>query len=164
MEFKGILRERQTWLKIAILIAAGYMMYLTITVGQYLYTLFAVVVILAVFFKKEHVISKEGVDIRYELFGCKSMNRWEWKDITAIKTDYVKAYPNVLVHINKDVSIRDFVMKRSDISGIIELARKMNPDIYIGHMTAEEKEERDRQVLRQQEIEKGINAAKKRKK
>ena len=45
----------------------------------------------------------------------------------------------MLVHIGKDVSIRDFVMKRSDISGIIELARRMNPDIYIGHMTAEEK-------------------------
>lgn len=159
MKFKGLLKERQTWLKIAIIIAAGYMIYLTITAGQYLYTLFAVVVILAVFFKKEHAISKEGVDIRYDLLGIKSMNRWEWKDISAIKTDYVKAYPNVLVHIGKDVSIRDFVMKRSDINGIIELARRMNPDIYIGHMTAEEKEARDQQVLRQQEIEKGIKAA-----
>ena len=164
MEFKGLLKERQTWLKIAIIIAAGYMIYLTITAGQYLYTMFAVVVILAVFFKKEHVISKEGVDIRYDLLGIKSMNRWEWKDISAIKTDYVKAYPNVLVHIGKDVSIRDFVMKRSDINGIIELARRMNPDIYIGHMTAEEKEARDQQVLRQQEIEKGIKAAAKKRK
>jgi len=165
MEFKGILRERQTWLKIAIIVAAGYMMYLTITAGQYLYTMFAVVVVLAVFFKKEHVISKEGVDIRYDLLGIKHVNRWEWKDITAIKTDYVKAYPNVLVHIGKDVTIRDFVMKKGDINGILKLASEMNPDIYIGHMTAEEKEKRDRQVLRQQEIERGIKAsAKKRKK
>ncbi|MBQ4649710.1 MAG: hypothetical protein IJB73_03305 [Firmicutes bacterium] len=163
MEFKGLLKERQPWVKIVIIIAAGYMMYLSFEMGQYIYAMLAAVVVLAVFFKKEHVISKEGVDIRYELFGIKSLNRWEWNEISAIKTDYEKAYPNVLIHIGKDVSIRDYVMKKSDIPGIIELARRMNPDIYIGHMTEEEREKRDQQVLRQQEIEKGIKAAKKRK-
>jgi len=164
MKYKGLLKEREPWLKIVIVIGAGYMMYLSVTMGQLVYAMLAAIVVLAVFFKKEHIISEEGVDIRYELFGIRHINRWEWDDISAIKTDYEKAYPNVLVHIGRDVSIRDFVMKRSDISGIIELARRMNPDIYIGHMTEEEKEKRDQQVLRQQEIEKGINAAKKRKK
>ena len=164
MKFKGILKERQPWLKIAILLAAGFMMYLSVAGKQYLYAILAAVVILAVFFQKEHIISEEGVDIRYELFGIKSMNRWEWKDISAIKTDYIKAYPNVLVHIGKDVTIRDMVMRKADIPGIVALARKMNPDIFIDHMSDEQREERDRKVLRQQEIEKGIQAAKKRKK
>ena len=164
MKFKGILKERQPWLKIVIVLAAAFMMYLSIGAGEYLYTILTAVVIVAVFFQKEHIISEEGVDIRYEIFGFKSVNRWEWKDIDAIKTDYVKAAPNVLVHFGKDITIRDFVMKKGDIDGIMALARKMNPDIYIGHMSDEERDERDRQVLRQQEIEKGIKAAKKRKK
>ena len=164
MKYKGILREREPWLKIVIVLAAGYMMYLSITGGMYTYAALAVVVILAVFFQKEHVISEEGVDIRYNLFGMKHVNRWEWEDITAIQTDYMKKAPDVLVHIGKDVSIRDFVMKRSDIPGIIALAKRMNPDMFIGDMNEEERERRGQERLHQQEVERARNAAKKRKK
>jgi len=164
MKYKGILREREPWLKIAIVLAAGYMMYLSVTGGMYTYAALAVVVILAVFFQKEHIICEEGVDIRYSLFGLKHVNRWEWEDITAIKTDYMKKAPDVLVHIGKDVTIRDFVMKRSDIPGIIAMAKRMNPDMFIGDMNEEERERRGQERLHQQEVERARNAAKKRKK
>lgn len=164
MKYKGILREREPWLKVAILIAAGYMMYLSISGGMITYVALSVVVMLAVFFQKEHVISDEGVDIRYNLFGIKHVNRWEWKDVTAIKTDYAKKAPDVLVHIGKDVNIRDFVMKRADISGIIEIAKAHNPEIYIDDLSEEERERRDQERLHQQEIERARKAVKKRKK
>lgn len=164
MKYKGILREREPWLKVAILIAAGYMMYLSISGGMITYAVLSVVVMLAVFFQKEHVISEEGVDIRYNLFGIKHVNRWEWKDVTAIKTDYAKKAPDVLVHIGKDVNIRDFVMKRADISGIIEIAKARNPEIYIDDLSEEERERRGQERLHQQEIERARKAAKKRKK
>lgn len=164
MKYKGILREREPWLKVAILIAAGYMMYLSISGGMITYAVLSVVVMLAVFFQKEHVISDEGVDIRYNLFGIKHVNRWEWKDVTAIKTDYAKKAPDVLVHIGKDVNIRDFVMKRADISGIIEIAKAHNPGIYIDDLSEEERERRGQERLHQQEVERARKAAKKRKK
>lgn len=129
MKYKGILRQREPWLKIAIIIAAAFMLYLSITGGYITYAALAVVVILTVFFKKEHIISEEGVDIKYDLFGITHVNRWEWQDITAIKPDYQKAYPNVLLHICKDVNIRDFVFKSTEIEGIKELAKKMNPEL-----------------------------------
>lgn len=129
MKYKGILREREPWLKIVIILAAGFMFYLSVTGGYITYAALAVVVVLAVFFKKEHVISEEGVDIRYNLFGMTHVNRWEWKDITALRTDYQKAYPNVLLHICKDINVRDFVMKPTDIAGIKALASKMNPKL-----------------------------------
>ena len=129
MKYKGILREREPWLKIVIILAAGFMFYLSVTGGYITYAALAVVVVLAVFFKKEHIISEEGVDIRYQLFGMTHVNRWEWKDITALKMDYQKAYPNVLLHICKDINIRDFVMKPTDIAGIKALASKMNPKL-----------------------------------
>ena len=121
MKYKGILRQREPWLKIAIIIAAAFMLYLSITGGYITYAALAVVVILAVFFKKEH--------IKYDLFGITHVNRWEWQDITALKPDYQKAYPNVLLHICKDVNIRDFVFKSTEIEGIKELASKMNPKL-----------------------------------
>ena len=131
MKYYGILRQRENWLKVVIILAAAYMIYLSLTGGMYTYAALGVVAILAVFLRKEQVVSEEGVDIKYDLFGIKHMNRWEWKDISAIKTDYAKKAPNVLVHFNKDVTLRAFVMKRSDIQGIIAIAKKMNRDIYI---------------------------------
>ena len=129
MKYKGILREREPWLKIAIIIAAAFMLYLSITGGYITYAALAVVVMLAVFLKKEHIISEEGIDIKYNLFGLNHINRWEWKDITALKPDYQKVYPNVLLHICKDVNIRDFVVKPAEIEGIKALASKMNPKL-----------------------------------
>ena len=129
MKYKGILREREPWLKIAIIIAAAFMLYLSITGGYITYAALAVVVMLAVFLKKEHIISEDGIDIKYNLFGLNHINRWEWKDITALKPDYQKAYPNVLLHICKDVNIRDFVVKPAEIEGIKALASKMNPKL-----------------------------------
>lgn len=163
-KYKGILREREPWLKAAIVLAAGYMMYLSLTGGMITYAALSVVVILAVFFQKEHIISDEGADISYNLFGLRHTNRWEWEDISALKTDYKKAYPDVILHINKDVSIRDFKMKRSDIPAILELAERINPEIYIDDISEEEQERRGQERLHQQEVERARKAAQKRKK
>lgn len=131
MKYYGILKKRAPWLKIAIVVAALYMLYLSVTGKQITYAALTIVVIIAVFFEKEHIISEEGIDIKYTLFGMHHVNRWEWSDITALKTDYKKSAPNVRLHINKDVTIRDFIFVRSEITDILNFAREMNPDIYI---------------------------------
>lgn len=164
MEYKGILRERKSWVKALILILAAYMFYLEFRAGQMTYVIISALVILACFFKKEHVISEEGVDIKYLLFGMTMHNYWKWEEITTLHTDYKKAKPNVMLHIGKDISVRSFVMDKADCQGAIALARRMNPDIYIENPTEEEQERREQEILHRQKVLRAQKSEQRRKK
>ncbi len=152
MKYKGILPERKNWVKVVIALAAAYMMYLEAMRGQWIYVPIALLVILACFFKKEHVISEGGVDIRYELFGLPMHNRWTWDQVTTLHTDYQKARPNVMLHIGKDIAVRTFVMTPSDCQAALQLAKQRNPSIYIEDMTEEERQRSEAELLHRQEV------------
>lgn len=165
MKYKGILKERELWVKVLILIAAVYLLYREFIAGQYIYIPLALLVILACFFEKEHIINEEGVDIKYILFkSIVKHNYWTWDEITTLHPDYKKARPNVMLHIGKDVVTRSFVMKPADCRGAIELARQMNPHIYIDDITETEQELREQELLHRQEVARAQKRAAKRKK
>ena len=164
MKFKGIVPVKKPAVKIGAAAAAAVMMIYEVILGQYIYIPIGLLVILACFYQKEHIVSEEGVDIKSSLFGFTTHSCWTWDEITAIRTDRQKARPNVHMHIAKDVTIRLFTMTPADCLGVLELARRMNPDVYIKDVTAEDQEERDRQVLHQQDVERARRAAQKRKK
>lgn len=164
MEYKGILPERKLWVKVAGIIVAIVVIFLSVMAHQWLYISISVVVVLACLFSKEHVVDEDGIDIRYHLLGMVFNNYWGWNEISEMQTDPRKARPNVMVHFGKGMTIRTFVMAAKDVEPVIALAAKQNPDILIDHMTKEEQEERDRRVLHQQEVERAKrNAAKRRK-
>ncbi len=144
MEYKGIVRKRETWFEIAMVIVGGLLFYVELIRGQYLYLIVIAILILAIFFRKEQVISEEGVDIRYYLFGITSVNHWGWDEVTSMKPDYVKASPDVIMLIAKDVTIRNFRMKSSDARGAMQLAAKMNPKLGNDFCTEEEQLEREK--------------------
>lgn len=154
MQYKGIVRKRELWFEIVMLIAGGVLFYVELIRGQYFYLIVLTILMLAIFFKKEQVISEEGIDIKYYLLGIKSVSHWDWKDITSMKPDYLKARPDVILLIAKDVTIRNFRMKAADASGVMQLAKKMNPKLGSDFYTEEE----------QMESEKRYAAAKSRKK
>ncbi len=154
MQYKGIVRKRELWFEIAMLITGGVLFYVELIRGQYFYLIVLTILMLAIFFKKEQVISEEGIDIKYYLLGIKSVSHWDWKDITSMKPDYLKARPDVILLIAKDVTIRNFRMKAADASGVMQLAKKMNPKLGSDFYTEEE----------QMESEKRYAAAKSRKK
>ena len=154
MQYKGIVRKRELWFEIAMLITGGVLFYVELIRGQYFYLILLTILMLAIFFKKEQVISEEGIDIKYYLLGIKSVSHWDWKDITSMKPDYLKARPDVILLIAKDVTIRNFRMKAADASGVMQLAKKMNPKLGSDFYTEEE----------QMESEKRYAAAKSRKK
>lgn len=165
MKYKGIVKERELWVKIAIFIAAVYLLYREIMAGQYIYIPLAILVILACFFEKEHIVCEEGVDIKYILFKCfVKHNYWSWDEISTMHPDYKKAKPNVMLHIGKDVVTRSFIMKPADCRGAIELARRMNPDIYIDDITAEEQERREEELLHRQQVARAQKLAQKKNK
>ena len=97
MQYKGIVRKRELWFEIAMLIAGGVLFYVELIRGQYFYLIVLTILMLAIFFKKEQVISEEGIDIKYYLLGIKSVSHWDWKDITSMKPDYLKARPDVIL-------------------------------------------------------------------
>lgn len=163
MEYKGIQKAREPWVKYAVCAAALFMFFLALAGKKPTYMAIAVFVMVAAFLEKDHVVCKEGVDIRYNVLGWKHTNRWEWSEITAMQTDYKKAAPNVMVHFNKGVSIRAFTMKKSQVKGILKLAASMNPDMFIGDVSEEDQEKKDAEILHQQEVERAREAKKKRK-
>ena len=132
MEYKGILKERQNWLTILFVILAALMLWRTVATEHWSYIPIVILVILACFFRKEQIVSEEGVNIRYILFGRFIMNNlWGWEEITSIQTNYRKAAPNVQVLIARDVVIRPFIVTRQDANGIQALSERMNPRIQM---------------------------------
>jgi hypothetical protein len=132
MEYKGIIKKRKTWLTVLFVILACLMLWRTIVTQHWSYLPIVILVILACFFTKEQIISQDGVDIQYTLFGRWTMhNLWTWDEITSLHPDYSKRAPNVELLIARDVVIRPFVMTREDTSHVLELAKKMNTSIII---------------------------------
>lgn len=141
MMYKGIVKKRDTKKKVTLLLGGILILGMAVMQRNWLYIMMAVILILAIFFKKEHVVSEKGVSIEYELFGIKVSNKWEWDQITAIRPDFKKARPNILLEIAKDVTIRAFTFTEEDAWGVMELAKKMNPDAYVDDRTPEERRE-----------------------
>lgn len=164
MKYKGIISERKPWVKLAFALLAAFMLYLELQRGQWIYVPVVLLVILACFFRKEHVISEEGVDIKSILFGFSRHNWWTWDEVTSLHTDYKKAQPNVMLHIGKDIVTRSFVMKPSDCQAVLKLAAEMNPNIYIEDLSDEERDLRDQEILHRQEVLRAQKAAARKKK
>lgn len=124
------------------MLAGGILiLYMSYLQRNWLYIMLAVILILAIFLRKEHVVSEKGVSIEYNLFGMKVVNKWEWDVITAMRPDFKKAKPNILLEIARDVTIRGFVFKEEDAWGVMELAKKMNPQMYVDDRTEEQRRE-----------------------
>ena len=83
---------------------------------------------------KEHIVSQEGVDIQYRLFGSSLHSCWTWSEITTLHQDTRKAAPNVMLHFGKGVNTRVFVMKPEDSQTVLALAKRANPQIHIADM------------------------------
>ena len=164
MVYKGIVRSRSLYRKALILAACGLLLYLEIRGEQYLYVLLTLLLVLAVFHRKEHIISEEGVDIKYSLFGLVSTNRWTWDQITAIQPDYIKERPNVRLTIEKESVIRSFLFTPQDCRAVMALAAKMNPNMFVDDYTAEEQEQMEEEKRRRQEKLRAQRAQRKRQK
>jgi len=155
MEYKGFIRkERSTKKRILLFFGSLFLVGFNFMQGHYLYMVLAMLLCVLCAFQKEHVVSEEGVDIRYELLGFKHVHRWEWSDITAMRPDYKKSSEErIFLEIAKDVTIRAFIFTNDDAVAVMELAKRMNPEAYIDDRSEEEREryeqERDEAIEEQ---------------
>ncbi len=142
MEFRGVLPQRKSWVKGLMLALCALMLCYAVLREQWLYVPILAVVALAVFFRKEHILSTAGVNIRSYLFGRPMDSLWPWDQVTTIHTDYRRAAPNVALHIGKDVNTRLIVVRPADKAGVLAMAAQCNPKIYIEDLTEQEREAR----------------------
>lgn len=155
MEYKGFIRkERSAKKRILLFFGSLFLVGFNFMQGHYLYMVLAMLLCVLCAFQKEHVVSEEGVDIRYELLGFKHVHRWEWSDITAMRPDYKKSSEErIFLEIAKDVTIRAFIFTNDDAVAVMQLAKRMNPEAYIDDRSEEEREryeqERDEAIEEQ---------------
>ena len=164
MEIKGILPEKTKEKRYVMLALSLVMIYLSYESGQYIYIPLVILLIGAIFMKKEHVVSPEGVDIRYHVFGFKTVNRWTWDQITAMQPDYRKAAPNVQILFEKSSVLRSFVFTKADAARVMEMTKRMSPEAYVDDYTEEEQEEIERNKIRAREQAKAERAKARKKK
>ena len=131
MVYKGILRKRPRWEMGLLLAGAILFLIIEIFAGQWFGIPLAVFVIIACFFRKEQLVSDDGIDIVYYLFGKDTHHLWTWREITAIQTDYKASSPNVRLNIARDVVIRPLVMTADDAEAVLKLAKRQNRKIHI---------------------------------
>ena len=137
-QYKGIVKTRTPERKIMLVVVTGIILFLSYQMRNYLYMIMAVVMMTAVFYTKEHIVDKKGVHIVYNFFGIKIPYTWTWDVITIVRPDYTKAKPNVLLEIAKDVTIRGFVFKKSEVQDVMDFIKRMNPNIHVEDFTEEE--------------------------
>ena len=137
-EYRGIVKNRTPERKIMLVVVTGIILFLSYQQRNYLYMALAVVMMTAVFYTKEHLINKSGVHIVYNIFGIKIPYTWTWDVITIVRPDYTKSKPNVLLEIAKDVTIRGFVFKKSEVQDVMDFIKRMNPNIQVEDFTEEE--------------------------
>ena len=134
MEYYGIMPERKLWVKVTVIIFGAYVVYDAAVNHNWFYLPFGIIMILATFSDRKHVISQEGVDILYTVCGAQFHNMWDWTEINTIHTDSIKSRPNVELHIGKDVVHRRFILSSDDAREAINIASRMNSKIYIAEV------------------------------
>jgi hypothetical protein len=134
MEYYGIMPERKLWVKVTVIIFGAYVVYDAAVNHNWFYLPFGIIMILATFSDRKHVISQEGVDILYTVCGAQFHNMWNWTEINTIHTDSIKSRPNVELHIGKDVVHRRFILSSDDAREAINIASRMNSKIYIAEV------------------------------
>ena len=166
--YKGIIKKRDQKRKSLILIAFGIFAFVAYTVEQYFYIPLIIVGMLAVFHEKEHIVSEKGVEIKRNMFGMRSDNLWTWDEITALQPDYIKFRPHAQLLIERDTTLRPFLFEPHEVEEIIEMAKQLNPNIYVDFVTAEEQEEINRRneqyKMQQRDLREKEKANKKKKK
>lgn len=134
MEYYGIMSERKLLIKVGVVILGVYTIYNSIKNYNLFYLPFGIIMILATFSNRKHIISQKGVDILYTICGVQFHNMWSWSEIDTIHTDSITSKPNVELHIGKGVISRRFILVKTDIEKVLAVARKINSKIYIAEI------------------------------
>lgn len=134
MVYYGILPERKLWVKIAVILLAGYSILHAFKHNNWFYLPISVILILSAFSQRKQVVSKEGIDIVYTLLGHDFHNLWKWEELFAVHTDRIKSSPNVEFHFSKGVINRRFIFKKDIVAELTAFIEEMRADIKVSEV------------------------------
>lgn len=134
MKYYGIIPKRKLWVKMGAIIFGVYTAYSSILNNNLLYLPFGIVLIIATFSNRKHIISDQGIDIVYIIFGMQFHNLWSWNEVDTIHIDSINSKPNIELHIGKNIVARKIVLLKSDADKIISSVKKINSKIYISEI------------------------------
>lgn len=131
MEYYGIMPKRKLWVKIGAIIFGLYSIYGSIINNNFLYLPFGVILIIATFSDRRHIISQQGIDIIYTIFRMQFHSLWNWSEIEMVYIVSSALNPNIELHIKKGVMIRKIILLKSDADIVVTDIKKLNPKIFI---------------------------------
>lgn len=134
MKYYGIIPKRKLWVKMGAIIFGVYTAYSSILNNNLLYLPFGIILIIATFSNRKHIISDQGIDIVYIIFGMQFHNLWSWNEVDTIHIDSINSKPNIELHIGKNIVARRIVLLKSDADKIISSVKKINSKIYISEI------------------------------
>ncbi|MDO4589306.1 MAG: hypothetical protein Q4B33_05535 [Fusobacterium sp.] len=134
MKYYGIIPKRKLWVKMGAIIFSVYTAYSSILNNNLLYLPFGIVLIIATFSNRKHIISDQGIDIVYIIFGMQFHNLWSWNEVDTIHIDSINSKPSIELHIGKNIVARRIVLLKSDADKIISSVEKINSKIYISEI------------------------------
>lgn len=134
MKYYGIIPKRKLWVKMGAIIFGVYTAYSSILNNNLLYLPFGIVLIIATFSNRKHIISDQGIDIVYIIFGMQFHNLWSWNEVDTIHIDSINSKPSIELHIGKNIVARRIVLLKSDADKIISSVEKINSKIYISEI------------------------------
>ena len=134
MKYYGIMPKRKIEVKIGIIIFGMYLIYTSTINKNLFYFPFGIIMILATFSERKHIISQEGVDIVYTICGAQFHNIWNWNEIDTLHTDSISSKPNIELHIGKNITARRMIFSKLDVEKILTLAKNRNSKIYVSEI------------------------------
>lgn len=110
---------------------AVYMGIRGVQAGLWYYIPFALALVVVAFYRKEQVLSDQGVDFRRVFIVYRTHDLWPWEDVTRIIADYETMKPTAMLLISKGSKNRQVLMVEEEAKKIVQLATKKNPKIVL---------------------------------
>lgn len=134
MEVRGIIKKRKKANQVSLIFILLLIIVVEIISKKYVYLPISFLVLLACFLEKSHIVSSQGINIQYHLFGQEINNIWNWGDLTGLAMDHKKVSPDTMVYFGKDMATRAFRISKEDDKKLKEMLRIYRPDIKIEKM------------------------------
>lgn len=101
---------------------------------QWLYVFLGILVFLGCLFQTRGLVSPQGVDMAYLIFGRTIHNLWPWPEITAIWVDWNAEKNCAALHFSRGSVRRTLCLTIPDAKTVLNLSRERNPSIRISDL------------------------------
>ena len=133
MEIYGIVEKRSKIIPLCCLAMASFAIANAIQTfpDNWLFFVFALFLIVMVFYKNTPVITDEGTDEIMSVFALKRHSRWKWEDIDFIFANMTKEAPNAILILRKGKASRRIVIGSEYVQQVFDAAAEKNEKIVI---------------------------------